>query len=248
MVDRIRLEMTEGFTALHTSEARYALLERLHSAALRHGAHVVAFGLNSRELRLVLHGDEVAVGQVTRGLRVGTTAAMRARGVTLRFGHTERVRCADVESAVVWCHRAPEVDGVKGALGSPWTSHRDLLGFRSASFFDADVARRYVDANRVHQRCGGRALPNKAESPREGASVPLLLRLAAAVQGVLPADRRCFSLFTQLARACGYGTSEIADALMLSKRRVRQLSNLDVDEHIQTALVALNDPRLCVVP
>ena len=65
--------------------------------------------------------------------------------------------------------------------------------------------------------------------------------------GVLPADRRCFRLFVHLGNARGWSTQDLAAALALTARRVRQLK-ASPEPMLRVALMSLADPRLCVVP
>jgi hypothetical protein len=74
-----------------------------------------------------------------------------------------------------------------------------------------------------------------------------LLRVSAAVIGVLPSDRRCFRLFVHLARMAGWETVNLASALALTPRRVRQLAAED-EPDLPLALWAFDDPRLAIVP
>ena len=247
MVERVQLEIQSGGHALSTPLERYAVLARLRTSCAKQGVLLLAFGLGHSEFRFVLDGEPRSVSQVVRGTRVGTCASVRSSGVCLIFRDTVRVLCENVETSVIWAHRIALLDGATTPLASPWTSHRDLMGYRRAAFFDADAIQGRVDRARVHRALGGRRLPRERKSPPHRPSVRLLLRLCAAVQGLLPSDRRTFGLFTHVARACGWGTMEVAAALMLTERRIRQLANQEVFL-FDTALLSLQDPRLCVVP
>lgn len=247
MVEQVQIGMDTGWEQLATSRERYALLVRMAGACAKQGVGLVGFGLADRKARFVLEGPPSAIAHALRGVRVGTVASLRSRGVVLCLGETKRRSAPSLEDALVWAHHVTATDGALGPLASPWTSHRDLLGFRTASFFDADAVRGRVDVQRVHQRSGGRALPACIVQPQAGAPVGFLMRLSASVLGLLPSDRRSFALFTQLARACGWSVRDVADALMLSARRVRQLAN-GPRAPLDVALIALHDPRLCVVP
>lgn len=228
---------------------RYALLERLSRSAGERGVQVLAFGLADHEVRLVLRGQASDVTNVVRGVKVGTIKAQRSRGVEHDLGPSHQEAVHDLCEAVAWAHQAPLQSGASGPLASPWSSHRDLLGYRVAPFFDARPLRRLVDAQVVHELVGGRTLPVRRRpapgQPRE--SLCTLLRLAAGVIGVLPADRRCFRLFVHLGQARGWPTRDLAQALQVSGRRVRQLRS-DPEPHVGRALRALSDPRLCLVP
>lgn len=246
MVEQVELVLGAGREALVASAARYAALGRVAEAAARQGVVVLAFGLGERRWRWVLEGEEAAITNVVRGVKVGTLAAQRARGVAIGFGPLRRGLAADPCAAVAWAHQAG-MPPAPAPLADPWTSHRDLLGFRVAPFFDAAVVRERVDPRRVHALAGGGPVPARVSSAPGGVGVGLALRVAAAVRGVLPADRRCFRLFAHTARACGYSAAEVADALVLTARRARQLLQ-EPEPYAALALTALADPRLRVVP
>jgi len=244
---RVRWQVADGLDAFGAPLVRYGMLERLARSAEEHGVRVLAFGLGCSEVRLVLEGRASAVANVTRGVKVGTLREVRSRDLPLAFGRTRRHRVADLAGAVAWVHRAPLDDGIPDPLASPWTSHRDLLGWREAAFFDPAPLRAALDPSALHDALGGGALPAPVPPPARHEPLHLLLRVAAAIRGVLPADRRCFGLFCQLARARGWATREVAQALMLTARRVRQLYHAD-EPLVPVALSALGDPCLCRVP
>lgn len=236
------LPIDRGARALQSDPARYALLERAARTSRRLGVEFLAFGLADDEVHLLLCGDRAAVGLAMRGVKGGTVRSAQSQGVDLRWGPSElnEVHEDQLEQAVADVHSV----GASAPLATPWTSHRDLLGLRRASFFDATPLRRRVRAEQVHARLGGGEVP-AASPPPWRPPLPLLLRVAASCLGVLPADRRCFSLFTQLATACGWVAAPIAKALALTPRRVRQLKHHPAPA-LPLALSYLSDPRLQV--
>lgn len=247
MVERARVDLTGGQRGLVGAVFRYEVLGRLAASARGQGVELLAFGFAPTELRMVLAGEPDRIGHAIRGLKVGTLRAAGRWDLSLRSGPTLREPATDVEAAVIWAHRGPVEAGAAGPLASPWSSHRDLLGFRRAPFFDPGPALRRVDPRRVHAGCGGEPLP--AGWPPEGGFEQLstLLRVAGGVLGVLPADRRCFRLFVHLARARGWQTRDLAEALDLTGRRVRQLA-AEPEPVLPLALATLGDPRLSRVP
>jgi hypothetical protein len=74
-----------------------------------------------------------------------------------------------------------------------------------------------------------------------------LVRIAAGVLGMLPANRSTFRLVVHLGRALGYAVDQIAAALQLTSRRIRQLF-ADHEPLLEAALLHVADPRLGVVP
>jgi hypothetical protein len=71
--------------------------------------------------------------------------------------------------------------------------------------------------------------------------------MAGSVLGVLPGDRRSFRLFVHLAIARGFSKADLADALVLTQRRIRQLAAA-TEPQLDLGLCALADPRLRCVP
>jgi hypothetical protein len=249
-IERIACAVESGHEALVGAVMRYGVMERLGASSARVDVRLLAFGLGDGELRLVVEGDRRDIANVMRGLKVGTTRAARESGRRLEWSGNVHTPVADdaLDRAVAWAHAAPVDAGAPGPLGSPWSSHRDLMGYRHAPFYDNAVLAGRVDPQRVHRLAGGRAAPEASVSD-DGAGEPLslLLRVAAAVRGVLPADRRCFRLFAQLAARRGWTTSEVARALGLTPRRVRQLK-AERDPLLPLAMTTLGDARLLRVP
>lgn len=239
-------QIAHGAAGLRRSMVRYAFLRRLAAAAARRHVTVLAFGIGEASVRLVLQGDATDVGHVVRGTKSGTSRALRGADTLLLWGETIQRSTTQAQLAqhVAWCHR---VDDVTPPLANPWTSHRDLLGYRQAEFFDATALRAQVDAAQVHDLAGGGPLPLAGRMDHLAAGLDDLLRAAAAVLGVLPANRRCFRLFVHLARAQGWANHELARALMLTGRRIRQLAQ-DDEPLLPVAEAHMCDTRLLRVP
>ena len=216
------------------SLARYGLLHRLQHTAGRRGVQVRGFALGDR-IRLLLAGDEDSIAGTVAFTKMGTIQAEAHRDRTVYFGPTKRTVVWDPARALVQLHQVRE----GCPLADPWTSHRDLLGFRVASFFDPSPWR--LDPRWVHVKAGGLPLPQQPERDRR----PLgeLLRTAGSVLGVVPANRACFGLFTHLASALGWRQEAIAAALMLTPRRIRQLKAVH-EPRLHTALLCAADERL----
>ena len=230
---------------------RYALLGRIARIAARQQVLVLAFGMGGDEVRLVVQGREGRVLELVRLVKSGTARQARARGHEVGFCSSSLAPMPPgndaLLEAVVWAHRAPLDHGASGPLATPWSSHRDLLGFRRADFYDADVLLGQLDPNAVHARLSHRSVPRQAPPEQAIESLDLLLRVAAAVLGVLPGDRRCFRLFAQVARRRGHRQIDVAAALALTARRVRQLERLK-DPLVSTAMRCVADPALRIVP
>ncbi len=225
---------------------RYALLDRVAACAAKQGVTWLAFGIHGENLRLVVDGAPRGLGLLVRGVKVGTVRAAIGTGEDLAGYPGDRIPVADLEEAVVWAH-TPSKAGTD-PLAEVYTSHRELLRFRRSRWADAAALCSRVDARRVHDRLGGQQLPAgwpPAASIHE--DLDLLLRLAAAVIGTLPADRRCFRLFAHLAKARGWQTAIVAEALALTDRRVRQLL-AEVEPLRDLGLICLGDTRLRTVP
>lgn len=233
--------------SLRGASFRYPLLERARLLSERAGVELLAFGFAADSVRLVVEGPEPAVRAFVKALKVGTVMAAAAHGVDLAGRNDSRVRMGTFE-AVAWAHRGPVEDGAGDVLASPWSSHRDLLCLRSAAFFDATALRARVDARAMHAVLGGDPLPEGwPPADFHVDNLPILLRVAGAVLGRLPADRRCFRLFVHLAKARGFRAAAVAAALSLTTRRVRQLL-AEPEPLCDVALRCLADGRLRVVP
>ena len=250
MYERVRFALPIWALPRAGALFRYELLDRLRRCGARYGVTLLAFGFaGASELRCVLKGSRRSISATLKAARVGTALALRHRGIRGGLGVGDRVAEPRAVDAVVWAHRAP-LQGRRAPrhpLGTPWSSHRDLLGYREAVFFDAKPLRRSVDPVDVHRRCGGGATGPAAPSVGERWALATLLRVSAAVIGVVPADRRCFGVFVHLARAAGWSTREVAHAICLTPRRVRQLA-ASAPPHLELARRTLADPALQRVP
>jgi hypothetical protein len=239
-VKRVEVEMLLGAEAMAHHAARYALIERVAAAAGDRGVLFLGFGIAGESVRLVLAGDDQAVARAVHGVKAGTARQARNGGAFLLWSDTRITATADVAAALDWAHAAGDAD----PMAHPWTSLRDLLGLRRAPFYDADVVASFLDRDALAARY---ALPVAPGQPPSPGPIGHLLRVAAAVRGVLPGDRTSFRLFVHLARAAGVANDTLARALCLTERRIRQL----IAEHepmLGPALLTLADPRLAAVP
>lgn len=249
IIQTVSWDWCGGRHGLVGSLFRYEMLERLHRCVSARNVAVLAFGFGRDALRLVVEGKEEAISRSLKGFKVGcsrTASRWGMHGASSFF--RQDVDASSLAEAIAWAHSAPMALGIRCPLESPWSSHRDLLGFRVAPFFDAAHVERRADPQTVHALCGGSKLPKgwpPGVETRE--ELGLLLRIAGGVLGVLPADRRCFRLFVHLAKRRGWRTIEVARALALTTRRVRQLSS-ESEERIGLAMLSLADQRLCRVP
>ncbi|MCB9674114.1 MAG: hypothetical protein H6737_03305 [Alphaproteobacteria bacterium] len=223
---------------------RYDLLRRVRRCADARDVRFMGFALAARAA-LLLEGDPEAVVCTVQAVKAGTS---RARG-SGPLGSTRTYAVYDPLGALVALHRHPD-----GPLASPWTSHRDLMGFREADFFDRSVWAGRIDPRRVHVDAGGGPLPRGFPPPLErrvwpasAADVALCLRVSAAVLGVVPESRRALRLFSHLGRHAGYRQVDLADAVLLSTRRIRQLQRED-EPLLAVAARSLRDRRLRRVP
>ena len=120
---------------------RYDLLCRAAKVMHRCGITLLAFGINPRQVRFVVEGNLDQIPNLIRGVKVGTLRAARARGIELAWGDCRRIPCAveDLSEAVEWAHRAVLDGDIRCPLQSLWSSHRDMLGYRNASFYSGTV-------------------------------------------------------------------------------------------------------------
>lgn len=225
-----------------SASVRYSLLARVHDGERARNVRLLGFAVGP-DVQLLLEGTPDAVRATVTAAKVGTA---RASGGPPKLGPSRFSTPSDGLSALVELHRDA---GPGGPLATPWTSHRDLLGFRTAPFFDRRVWAGRIDPRRVHVEAGGGPLPFgwPPDLDADPADLGLVLRVAGAVLGVLPADRACFRLFAHMSRALGVRQLDVAAALSLTPRRIRQLV-AEPEPALRVGLLALSDPRLCVVP
>jgi hypothetical protein len=222
---------------------RYGLLTRVRATADVREVRLLGFAL-TEQASFLLEGSPAAIASAVTAAKVGT---VRAGSGPRRLGPTERRPVGDAIAELVALHRTPVAHG-ESPLASPWSSHRDLLGFRVAPFFDRRVWAGRIDARLVHVLAGGGDLPRGWPPEPDAAADPAVcLRVAGAVLGVLPADRVCFRLFAHLARASGVRQLDAAEALALTPRRLRQLTS-QPEPLLPVARTVLGDHRLRVVP
>lgn len=244
MIEYIELTMSGVGQLAELPVWNHTLVERACVTARRRGVTLLAFGLAGDRLRMLVQGDPAARANHLRGVKVGTIGAARARRHRLVFVETDRrpVR-SDLETAVVEVHRVAALDGARSPLDSPWTSHRDMLGYRRAPYFDAGPLRALVDPLRVHRRLGGAPTGPRRDRRPSPPSLGVLLHAAAAVRGTLAPDPSCYRAFVQAAKARGYPAREIARSLSLTVRRVNQLA-YPPDPYLPLVDKAVADPRL----
>lgn len=234
-MELVELDVAGGWDAA----ARYDVLDRVKRLADRRRVTFAGFDLSSR-VRLLLGGPRPAITGLVSSLKSGT--AQTSRG-SHRLREERRQEVPVPARALAALH----ADAVAGGepLSTPWSSHRDLLGYRMASFFDPSWWAGRVDPRGLHLVAGGGPLPSMPR-PQRG-SLDLSLRVSAATLGLLPADPGSFRLFAHLARWDGARQIDIAAALMLTPRRIRQLQSTP-EPRLLRAATALGDPRLRRVP
>ena len=233
---------------------RYDFLDHLRLACRRYEVILLAFGFDDQGIRLVLEGSRPRL----RSVWSSAWYELQGRRASFADGPSPRnVEHHHLTDAVVWAHLGPAEasPGLPGPLASPWSSHRDLMGYREAAFYDRSEVADRVDLGTVHRRCGGGPPPTAADLRRDccvvrrpgrrgdGPREPLLhlSRVAASVVGREPADPKSFGLFAHLATARGWTVREVADALLVSSRRVRQLLDRQAQE-LALAYTALMHP------
>lgn len=244
MFEKVGVDLTGGRLGLLGAVYRYDVLDRVWRSTQPRGVKLLAFGFAERELRLVLEGEPDLLTNVLRGVKVGTIRAAARWGLPMRSGPHRRDPTTDLLEAIVWAHKGPVEAGAPHPLGSPWCSQRDLYGYRRARFYDASLLRDRIDLSHLAARLGA---PGRVVRAARKEDLPMLLRIASAVVGVVPGDRRCFRVFVHLGKARGWPTVALADALSLTSRRIRQLAG-EAEERLPLALAALGDPLLSRVP
>ena len=138
----------------------------------------------------------------------------------MRFGPVHRRPVQDINREVAWAHLLH----LRDPRASPWTSHRDWLGYRRQGVLDQDTGRAHgLQIHRVHGLAGGQPWSPRPARPQRR---PLLVlsRIAAEVLGRVPGDRRSFDVIGDMEaemarrvrrnlRIAGFGVGEIEDAV-----------------------------------
>jgi len=251
MLLRIDVGVTGGNAVFRKASRRYQTLATLRRAEQRSDARVLGFGFEQDRLRLLVAGGAEEAASITRRLKVGLSNLARADGLPWRSEHTWRTaEPGTVLDGLRWCHQAVASEGAHDPLSSPWSSYRDLMGYRRAAFFDPEPTWAVVERAQIHDVSRAGPLPAAPDTPPHLAAPDglwWLQRVAGAVNGVLPSDRACFATFAHLASVCGASRRDVAERLRVGDRRVRQLLQHDT-EVLLAAVTALVDPRLAAVP
>ncbi len=226
---------------------RYALLDRVARAATRRAGQLVAFGLGPEDVRLVIDATPAGAERIVHAVVSGTSRTDAAQRARLHWYERDitMVDRGGTLDAIAWAHAAAG----DTPLASPWTSHRDWVGLRRAPFFDRHAVPG-ISPSAVHAASGGGTLPLAATpwTPQAPSVAPMrLLRVAGAVRGRLPSDRRCFRLYAHLARSVGRDVHHTARSLCLTRRRINQLL-AEPERDLRIAHAHLADPRLAAIP
>jgi hypothetical protein len=211
---------------------------------------VYAFGFGHRHLRLLVSGGGLATAQLSKGLKVAASNTARNLGLPWQAESTyARAWYGSVLEGAAWVQRDVLSPGRRDALATPWTSHRDALGLRRAPFFDPAPLLAAVDPARLHRACSRGPLPLPPRALPRGMHHDLhgLMRLSAAVHGVLPATRSCFPTFVQASHRCGASRQAIGEALSVGPRQVRHYLKVPT-RGVGPVLTSLTDARLLCVP
>jgi len=206
----------------------------------KYRVRIIAFGLGNDSFRWLLSGAPQDITEVLRGFKVGTARRSAGR-VRLSAWERKTIVASELPQRIGWVHgatwgAADDSDGV-----NPWSSELDRLGYRCAYFFDPIPLRALLGESLEETT---RQMPADLG---DGYSLRFLMRLAGAVVGRLPGHHKTFRLFVHLARFFGWQYSEIARALGLTVRRVRQLDE-GCEPLLWTGLWGLLVPRLCHLP
>ncbi|NCG18626.1 MAG: hypothetical protein GWP91_06400 [Rhodobacterales bacterium] len=195
----------------HADDPReYPQLQHIALEVRRWRGQWLGFGLRPSQLRLVVEGAACPRALI----HALTDTQCASQTVT---------RPPDLHAAMLWAHRAPRR---RDPLASPWSSHRDLMGLRSAVFFDAiPVTKRLQDLAALHTALGGRP---RRRNPRVRLSTREIWHVSAEAMGVEPGHRATFGLYVQLGQQHGRTVRELSDDLLLTQRRVRQLIHAEV--------------------
>jgi len=250
MLTTMEVDVSAGNSRLGAPAVRYGLLHTLRCASRKLGVQVYAFGFGHRHLRLLVSGSGLATSQLSKGLKVAASNTARHLGLAWRAESTwSRAWGGTVLEGAAWAQRDALPQGRRDALATPWTSHRDALGLRRAPFFDAAPLLAAVDPARLHRACSRGPMPRPPRHLPSGLHIDLhgLMRISAAVHGVLPASNACFATFVQASDRCGASRAAIGDALAVGPRRVRYYLTAPTP-CVSPVLTSLTDARLLRVP
>ena len=247
MLHRVQVDLTGG-PAIRSTVLRYDILARLRRCARRSRVDVLAFGLAAGRARLVTRGTHCRVRSFAHAVKTGTRRALPP-GQRRPTAHTSfhPLPGGDLPGGIAWAHAAVLCE-VPSVLRSPWSSHRDLLGFRRAHFYDAKRTRRLVDPAQVHRHVSAQAAPVlEPAEPDPGLHPDEALHISAAVHGVLPGHWSSRRTAAHMLWQAGYGTAIISDWLGISRRRSQQLLQLPAAD-VQRAWASVAHPDLRHVP
>ena len=228
------------FREIESNVERIDLLSRVRRCMDAHRLTWLGYRLDDERLQVLVSGGSPSIWRMIHGIRRGTAHTSRSWASRQYLDLAGLHRVDDLGCALAQLHR--QMDG-SDPLSNRWTSHRDLMGLRQAAYFDARDVRRRVNAEEVNLASGGAPVHLRAGSEGRQPSLDRLLYQAGDVYGTSGADRKVFSLFAHMAKQAGYSNSEVADALMLSDRRVRQLLAAQ-PVGLPIGLAVLGDERL----
>jgi len=239
----LELRIAGGHRHVSSPTMRYELMLRIFSSCRKRSTPLIAWGIGEDGIQLLVRTDPTSGRQLARGIKTGTTRSCRNRGHDLVWCRTRVIPVADHAKAIASCHAVYTMDGFGSAVASPWSSHRDLLGLRITPHYSPALALHCTTAEAICAELQEDVVRPTSAEPPVRPSMHKLMRAAAAAHGVLPADRRSFGTFAQLAGRTGWRNIDVADALNVTPRRVRQLKQRP-SRHTELALYHIVDPRL----
>ncbi|MGC6492262.1 MAG: hypothetical protein ACON5B_05415 [Myxococcota bacterium] len=220
---------------------RFALLHRIKRALGRRNLPWLAFGIGDDEIRLVIEcSSPDAMDAYNRVFRAGESRVLNqnTEGRVMTWCD-ELTQTDDLLEAVQWAH-AVALPAHAPPHTTPWSSYRDLMGLRFAGFFNPEVTRARLDTRELE--FGGHH-PSIGQPATRRPGLQTILVQVAHVLGVSNHDRRAFGLFAQVGRRLGFRPKMLADALLLTTRRIRQL-NARPHPHLHDAMTVIEQARV----
>jgi hypothetical protein len=202
-------------------------MEVILRSAARCGVRLLGFGCGQSTIRIVGDGNRSSFRNQQRGLKVGVRHLAKRCGVDgLRWTDTVVRHHPDKELPqwVDWAHAVVDITVDEAMRNRPCTSYWDYHGLRCHHLFDP-VANLVV-------RSGAVSPTTDVVFPQP--TLHYILSVSSFVLGFRDADPKSFALFVALAKQYGYTHRELAKALCLTERRIRQLTQVN-SPNVRTA-------------
>ena len=202
-------------------------MEVILRSAARCGVRVLGFACGVEMIRVVAKGDRSAFRNQQRGLKVGVRhLAKRCQVKGLRWVDTivREHPSVEVPEWVDWAHHLVDVSLANAIHRQPCTSYWDYRRLRRHHLFKP--LERLLQQPVTDER--------SEKYARDKPTLRYILSVSAFVLGLQDANPKSFALFVALTKKHGYTHYELAKALCLTERRIRQPTHVPTP-NIETA-------------